>query len=79
MKFDFSSDAMKSISKMDANTAGRIIKGIFGLPNKGDVKKLKAYDSTFRLRIGDYRVLFDLEIDVIRIKDVLPRGEAYEK
>jgi mRNA-degrading endonuclease RelE of RelBE toxin-antitoxin system len=31
----------------------------------------------FRLRIGDYRVLFTLEEDVIRIFGVRHRSEAY--
>jgi hypothetical protein len=58
MKFDFSSDAMKAISKLDTKTAGRIIKGIMGLPNKGDIKPIVESNGSYRLRIGDFRIWF---------------------
>ena len=35
MRYDFSHDAMKTLEKSDSNTAGRIVKGIIGLPSKG--------------------------------------------
>ena len=57
MNFDFSNDAMKAIGKMDANTAGRIFKGIMGLPSKGDIKPLEgSHLGQLRLRIGDWHI-----------------------
>ena len=56
----------------------RIVDGIYKLPN-GDIKKLKGYTAAFRLRIGDYRILFEMSADEIYISDILLRGEAYKK
>ncbi len=44
----------------------------------GDVKKLQGFKNDYRLRVGDLRVLFSIENDIIIIKDVLPRGQAYK-
>ena len=44
----------------------------------GDVKKLKAPQTGFRLRCGDYRVFFDYrEKNVIEIIGVRHRRDAY--
>jgi len=45
---------------------------------QGDVKKLAASRHRYRLRVGNYRVLFVLEGDVIAIYAVRDRKEAYE-
>ena len=45
---------------------------------KGDVKKLVNFQPPFRLRVGNYRILFEVvgnRIIIYRIKD---RREAYE-
>jgi len=79
MKFDFSSDAMKAIGKLDANTAGRIIKGIMGLPDKGDIKLLEGkHAGQFRLRVGDWRIIYTVENGIVLIGFILPRGDAYK-
>lgn len=44
----------------------------------GDVKKLTAQEKKYRLRAGNFRVLFRLEEDVIVVYDVKDRKEAYE-
>jgi mRNA interferase RelE/StbE len=44
----------------------------------GDVKKLKGGDNDYRLRVGDYRVLFSLEKDLIIVYAVRNRKEAYD-
>jgi len=46
-----------------------------------NVKRLVEHDVAYRLRVGDYRVLFDRD-DIIRIIDVidiLPRSRAYRR
>ena len=74
----FSKQAAKALNGMDKPMRGRILLGISKLP-AGDVKKLKGYTATFRLRIGDWRILFEMTADEIQIDSVLPRGEAYKK
>ena len=44
----------------------------------GDVKKLAAKEQKYRLRAGDYRVLFRLEGRQISVYAVKDRKEAYE-
>lgn len=78
MKILYSKSAVKSINGMDKTLKQRIRSGILKLP-LGDIKKLKGFKNSYRLRIGNYRVLYDvLENDIILINDILPRGEAYK-
>jgi mRNA interferase RelE/StbE len=77
MNIIFSKSAIKAIERMDAYTKKRIQQGIYNLPT-GDVKKLQGYSAAFRLRIGDWRILFEMLPGEIRINDVLPRGDAYK-
>lgn len=69
---------MKQIKALDRATKERIQARINILPI-GDIKKLKGHTNSFRLRVGDYRVLFELDGNIIFITAVLPRGEAYKK
>lgn len=43
----------------------------------GDVKRLTNFTPEYRLRVGDYRVLFQVEDDRVMIFRVLPRDKAY--
>ena len=78
MEISLSKTAAKALKGLDKPTQKRILSGIYKLPS-GDVKKLKGYTAAFRLRIGDYRVLFEMSAGEIYISDILPRGEAYKK
>ena len=62
---------------LDKPTKRRIKEAIEKLP-AGDVKKLKGYQYDYRLRVGNYRILFQSKGGEIIIKDVLPRGQAYK-
>lgn len=44
---------------------------------QGDVKKLAGQVGKYRLRVGDYRVLFTLEKDLIHVHQVRDRKDAY--
>ena len=70
--------AEKFIKKQNRDTQKRIIKAIIELP-EGDVKKLKGMDEIYRLRVGDFRVLFeknDKELMII-IVEIGNRGQIY--
>ncbi len=43
-----------------------------------DVKKLKGFKNKYRLRAGNYRVLFELEGGTIVVYDVGDRKDVYE-
>jgi len=77
MNITYSKQALKQMSKLNKSLRDRIISGVESLP-KSDIKKLKGYTHAYRLRIGDYRILFNFTADNIEITDVLPRGSAYK-
>ena len=79
--------ASKYISRLDKSTQKRIIEGIVGLPDIGDIKRLQGHkEKLYRLRIGDYRIIFknekiknenDEEIILIKVVTVDTRGDIY--
>jgi len=44
---------------------------------RGDVKKLTDFTPEYRLRVGAYRVLFEIENDTIIIYRIVHRKDAY--
>lgn len=76
MEINYSKQSVKFLSKQDKITQKRIINAINALPN-GDVKKLHG-KSGYRLRIGDYRIIFDLEGNIIYIVKIDSRGQIYK-
>ena len=44
----------------------------------GDIKKLKGFKNKYRLRAGNYRVLFELEGACLVVYDVGDRKDIYE-
>lgn len=78
MQIQYEKEAAKHINKMDKPTKQRIRTAIEKLPS-GDVIKLQGLKDDYRLRVGDLRVLFSVEVDTIIVKDVLPRGQAYKR
>lgn len=68
--------ASKELGKLPRQMAIRVVASIKELadnPYPSGVKKLSGFDRTFRIRVGDYRVLYDiyenrLVIEIIRIR-----------
>lgn len=77
-KIIYSKQAIKFIKRLPKNHANWILTAISLLP-LGDVKKLKGYNG-FRLRIGDYRVIFihTPTNGNIHIIDIDNRGDIYK-
>ena len=44
----------------------------------GDIKRLTNFDCDYRLRCGDYRVLFDLEETTVIVHRIRHRREVYD-
>lgn len=66
------------IGGMDRPTKQRIKTAIEKLPD-GDVKALQGYKGSYRLRVGNWRILFSYpEHDMILIEKIGPRGEIYK-
>jgi len=77
MTITFSKSAKKSIDKLDSPTKQRIKNAIDRIPD-GDIKRLQGYISLYRLRVGNWRIMFSILSQEIYIEDVLPRGSAYK-
>ena len=70
---------LKQISKTDAR---RIFDGLENLKDdlKGDAKQLTNFTPEFRLRIGKYRILFEIESDNnVVVYRIIHRKDAYKK
>lgn len=78
MELEYSKRAIKSINGMDRISRQRIKKAIELLPD-GDVKTMKGLSGGYRLRVGDWRIVFSyLDENTILIEKVAPRGEVYK-
>lgn len=73
----YSKNAVKFLKKQDRHTQKRIINAIGKLPFEGDIKKLQGTES-YRLRVGAFRVLFDVNGVIIDIIDIGNRGQIYK-
>ena len=71
--------AQRQLKKLPVSISEKIMKKIKMLSNDlyGDVKKLSDYSPEYRLRVGDHRILFDLEGNKIVIQAVRNRQEGY--
>ena len=71
---------LKYLKRLAKQTQVRIISAINQLPF-GDVKKLHGIPDSYRLRVGDYRIIFykDDEQLTIRILEIASRGEIYKR
>lgn len=79
-KIEFDKRAVKFIAKQPKAQKERIFKAIYKLPDIGDIKPMQGYQDTYRLRVGDYRILYtvDNNILVIRVIEVGNRGDIYK-
>jgi len=81
MKYDvqFKPAAVKDIRGIPARARSRILAKIETMSDdlKGDVKPLTGLTREYRLRVGDYRVLFETEGRSVIIYRVRHRREAY--
>ena len=71
--------AEKDYRTIPTHIRANIFKKMIALEDdlQGDVKKLKNFEPPYRLRVGDYRVLFDIEGNEIVVYRVMHRRESY--
>ena len=78
MNITYSRASVKVINSMDKATKQRIKAGIEKIP-KGDIKPLKGSSGTYRLRVGDWHILFSYPEDgTILTEKIGPRGDVYK-
>ena len=72
--------ARADLRKLDRETAMRILLALtrYGNTGEGDVKMLTERDGLYRLRVGKWRLFFDVDtINTVRIHGIDNRGQAY--
>ena len=84
MEIVYKKSAVKFLRAADMPTRKRIVAAIEDLANgseHADVKPLKVFDGRFRLRVGQYRVLFRIEhgtVTILLVEDIGARGDIYK-
>lgn len=73
----YSNKALKFLKKQDKATQQRLVSAIEKLPLDGDIQKLQGTDG-YRLRVGSFRVLFDINGIIIDIIKIGNRGQVYK-
>ena len=76
MDIQYSKQAIKFLKKQDKPTRKRIVSAINLLP-AGDVKLLQGRNG-YRLRVGDYGVIFDIHGNILYIEKIGNRGQIYK-
>ena len=69
-------EQLRALPKSVRKNIGRRLDALQGAFT-GDVKKLTARERKYRLRVGSYRILFQLEATTIFVYAVKHRKEAY--
>jgi mRNA interferase RelE/StbE len=79
-EIEFKPRAVKDLQSISKTTQTKILAKIQAMENdlKGDVKKLTNFTPEYRLRVGNYRILFEIENESIVIYRIKPRDKAYQ-
>ena len=54
------------------------MKAIQGLPGVGDIKQMAGHVNLYRLRVGDFRILYTIENDMLVVVNIGSRGGVYK-
>ena len=74
----YSKQAAKAISRISSPDKQNIRAGIEKIP-EGNIKPLKGSDGDYRLRLGDWRIIFSYDDDgTVKVKKIGPRGDVYK-
>jgi len=70
---------VRDIERLPSRIQAQVLARIEEMSNdlKGDVKRLTNFTPEYRLRVGDYRVLFEIEKETIVIYRIRHRREVY--
>ncbi len=79
-QIEYGVSALEDLDGLPPRARAQVLRKIerlqFGL--HGNLKRLRAGETTYRLRMGDYRILFDVEDDVIVIRKIGNRKDVYD-
>jgi mRNA interferase RelE/StbE len=72
--------AVKDLKRIPKEDGKRIVDKLKILEDnlRGDVKKLTNYTPEYRMRVGDWRILFEIEDEKIVVYRIRHRKEVYK-
>lgn len=81
MKVELKPRAIKDLRSLPKEEAARIAAKVGELEQglTGDIKRLTNFTPEYRLRIGNYRVLFEVEEGTVVVYRVMRRRHVYAK
>ena len=73
--------AKKFIDRLPKNERLRIVKAIGQLSSGEDIKKMKGHSGLFRLRVGEYRIIYTVDNGelIVCVIDAGNCGEIYNR
>ncbi len=80
MQVNLTTTALKDLNRINEPMKGKIkvaLKALSFNPPKGDIKSLKGREG-YRLRVGNYRILFRFDNDYIRVTNINTREQIYK-
>ena len=79
-QIEYGASALNDLDDLSARERAQILRKIerleYGL--HGNIKRLHNAEAAYRLRMGDYRILFDVESGVIIIRRIGNRKDVYD-
>jgi len=79
-QIEYGASALDDLDGLPDRERAQVLRKIerlkFGL--QGNIKRLRETEATYRLRMGDYRVLFDVDENVIIIRRIGNRKDVYD-
>ena len=74
-------NVLKEIKKFPAHDVNRIknvLRKLPAFPVGMDAKKMAGTKNIYRVRVGNYRILIELEIHTLKVFSVIQRKSAYK-
>lgn len=81
LKIEFTNNALKFLDKCDNILRNRLLNEINNLsakPSPKSVVKLKDCKGLFRVRVGKYRILYDVDKEKVLIHKIDKRERVYD-
>jgi mRNA interferase RelE/StbE len=81
-KVEWKTSALKELKNLDRSVIPRIVaavESLSGNPRPSGVRKLQGSEHTYRIRVGEYRVIYEITNDamLVTIVRVRHRKEVY--
>jgi len=80
LRIEYGPSALEDLDRLPPRVRSQVLRKIERLEHglHGNIKRLHAAEAAYRLRAGDYRILFDAEGDVIVIRRIGNRKDVYD-